>query len=390
MGRLLITLLVLGFASNLQAAPEGFSTIDTSFADEWITGKLAIRVNTEQYSWSGSNDTSGWQNVTPITVTYRHENLEMGARTAYIFSENSTANHRGSVHTLSDTAFSFAYTQPFLADWDIRLNLDYNAPTGKATLSGTERNAVMNGNLVQQTRFGEGHNVTPGFVLSKSFGDNVSLGVGLSYTIRGSFDPNALAGHDRFNPGDELRASLQGRYKLDDWLFMGGLIFMDSGTTRVNHQKYFRKGRRFDVNLTTIYSLPDAQKLSGSFRYGIQDRDTYTSSVTGNFEKESHNINGDSVYLALEYTKIYLSKHTFKMSGALIRIDKNSYDPLNDLYYAGRLKWQIGLGYDYQIAAKKIFHFKIQNIEMHDKATPIMHDTRYSGWNMSAGFDWFF
>jgi len=339
MGHLLITLLMLSFTSNLQAASEVELPItDTSFVDKWITDKLVIRVNTEQYSWSGSNNTSGWQNITPITVTYREGNVEMGVRTAYIFSENTTPNHRGYVNTLSDTAFSFAYTQPFAKDWDIRLNLDYNAPTGKATLSGTERNAVMNGNLVQQTRFGEGHNVTPGFVLSKSFGEDISIGVGLSHTIRGSFDPNALTSQDRFKPGDETRASLQGRYKTENWLLMGGLIFMESGLTKTNHQNYFRKGRRFDVNLSSVYSLPDAQKLSGSFRYGIQDRDTYTNSVTGNFEKESRNINGDSVYLSLEYAKTYFSKHTLRFSGALMRIDKNSYDQLNDLYYAGRLR----------------------------------------------------
>ena len=286
---------------------------------------------------------------------------------------------------------SFAYVQPIIKSWDIRFNVDYNAPTGKATLGGTERNAIMDGNLVQQTRFGEGHNVNPGFVLTKAFGDNASVGVGLSHNIRGSFDPNADTINDSYNPGDETRASLQGQYGTQNWLVIGGLIYTNSETTKVNHQKSFRKGDRFDINLTSIYALPYEQKLTGSFRYSIQQPDTYVNSITSNFEKESRNVNGDNVYLSLEYAKTFYDKHTLKLLGDWMMNDANSYDQLNGLYNAGREKWQIGLGYDYQIDQKKHFYFLVKNMEMRDNATPITKvNTHYSGWNISAGLDFAF
>ncbi len=399
MTRLLILWMVLfSYLVNASAdeettafpATENFPMMESFFPEEWIADKLALRFHNQQYSWSGNNG-SGWQNITPITATYHLENIDLGLRTAYIFSENTTPNRRGHVNTLSDTAFSFAYTQFITDDWDIRFNLDYNAPTGKATLSGSEKNAIMNGNLVQQTRFGEGHNVTPGVVLTKSFDKDISVGVGLSYTVRGSFDPNALQANDRFNPGDETRASVQGKYNTENWLLMGGAIFTQSQNTQVNHQNYFRKGQRIDINLSSVYSLPDEQKISGSFRYAMQSRDTYINSITGNFEKESRNINGDSVYLSLEYAKKFFSNHTIRLQADWLYVNKNSYDQINDLYYAGREKWQIGLAYDYQIDAKKRFHFLVKNMQMTEKATPLTRmDSDYNGWTLSSGFDWSF
>jgi hypothetical protein len=233
--------------------------------------------------------------------------------------------------------------------------------------------------------------VTPGVVLTQSFGKDISVGIGLSYTIRGPFDPNALQVNDRFNPGDETRASVQGKYGTENWLLIGGLIFTKSQTTEVNHQSYFRKGQRFDVNLSSVYSLSDEQKLSGSFRYAIQSRDTYINSITGNFEKEIRNINGDSVYLSLEYAKTFFSKHTVRVQADWLRVNKNSYDQLNDLYYAGRQKWQLGLAYDYQIDPKKRPHLLVKNMAMKEKATPLTRmDTHYNGWTISSGFDWSF
>ncbi|MPR12670.1 hypothetical protein [Microvirga tunisiensis] len=63
---------------------------------------------------------------------------------------------RGTVSTLTDTTthLQFAYegfenVQPFVT-------FDMNLPTGKETLRGREKNAVMDRDLVFQTRFGEG------------------------------------------------------------------------------------------------------------------------------------------------------------------------------------------------------------------------------------------
>ena len=126
-------------------------------------------------------------------------------------------------------------------------------------------------------------------------------------------------------------------------------------------------------------------------RYSTQQPDTYISNITGNFQKESRNVNGDSTYLTLEYAKTWRQKHTAKLLADLVKINANSYDQFNDLYNAGRKKWQLGVGYDYRINPKSNATFAIRKMEMQDKATPAtLVDATYTGWNVSAGLNWLF
>ena len=389
--RNLLILVIAGSAINAHASPTSFQEKLDTFGQEWITDKLSIRVNTDHYAWSGSNNSSGWQNITPITATYRLGNAEVGLRTAYIFSENTTEGRRGYVDTLSDTALSFAYTQQLPDDWNIRFNVDYNAPTGKATLTGTEKNAIMDGNLVFQTRFGEGHNVTPGIVITKVLAPSFSLGAGASHTIRGSYDPNGDVNNDQLNPGDETHFTLQGQYATPQMMFIGGAIYTKSDVTTVNHQDYFQKGDRIDVNFTGIFALPYDQTFITGFRYGTQAKDTYINNITGNFEKEQRNINGDNFYVSLEYRMKFYDNHAVKLLGDWLKFTSNSYNQFNDLYNAGREKYAFGLGYGYQFNKKSNFSASLRKFHMDDNATPAtLRNTKYDGWNLSAELNWLF
>ncbi len=382
-------------AEEVTKAPEvktsSLSTYDIAKPTSWITDKLSIIIDSNHYSWRSDNQRSGYQTIIPITATYKLGNAEFGVRTAYIESENTSAGRRGRVSTISDTALSVAYMQALNRGWGIRYNLDYNAPTGKATLSGSEKNAIMDGNLVQQTRFGEGHNLTPGFVVTKAFTQNFALGLGLSHTWRGSFDPNGDVIDDKYNPGDENRATLQAHYQSDRLLAIGGLIYTKSDTTQVDGKDYFEKGDRYDANLTTIFALPYNQQLLAGLRYSTQSPDAYINNITGNFAKESRNINGDTKFVNVEYSKIIKEKHRLSLSADYLSIEANSYDQLNDLYNAGRKKWSMGLGYGYQADKKTRFNVGINHFDMTDKATPAtLVDTKYAGWNISAGINYGF
>ena len=358
---------------------------------DWKTDRLSIYSSADYYSWQGDNSTGGRQTVVPVTATYRVGNAEFGLRSAWIESVNTSQGLAGKVSTISDTALSAAYTQQLNQGWGVRYNLDYNAITGKATLSGAEKNAIMDGNLVQQTRFGEGTNITPGIVVTKAINPNWAVGIGASYTYRGRYDPNGDVQNDRLDPGNETHATLQSQYATQNMLIIGGLIYTKSSATTVNKQDYFEKGDRYDANLTGIFALPYDQRLTAGLRYSTQQPDTYISNITGNFQKESRNVNGDSTYLTLEYAKTWRQKHTAKLLADLVKINANSYDQFNDLYNAGRKKWQLGVGYDYRINPKSNATFAIRKMEMQDKATPAtLVDATYTGWNVSAGLNWLF
>lgn len=349
---------------------------------DWVAGKLNVSIDTQKYSWKSEEGAKGGQNVTPLTVNYKYGNTVLGLRAAKISSSNKTPDREGSVSTMSDTALSLAHELRLKdsPDWSFRFNLDYNAPTGKASLVGREKLAIMDGNLVSQTRFGEGENITPGIVVTKAFTKNLSLGLGFSKTNRGEYDPNGDVENDILNPGNEERLTLQGQYATKDMMILGGLIYTDSESTRVEDIEYFQKGKRQDINLTGIFSLPLAQRLTIGARYGKQDPDSYINFFTGNFEKESFNINGESKYISVAYSKGLNSVSNLNITADWLEIKANSYDQFNDLYNAGREKYSLSASYDYMFNANSRASLSVTGFEMKDKATPAtLVDTKYSG-----------
>lgn len=352
---------------------------------------FSVHIDNENYFWVSDDNSSGLQTVIPLTITYKKGNIYAGLRTVWIYSENTTAGRRGHVSTISDTDFSFAYVMPLSNGWSIRYNLDYNLPTGKETLNGSEKNAIMDGNLVQQIRFGEGHNFTPGVVVTKTISNNVVIGLGASHTFRGSFDPNGDFENDELNPGDETRLSFQGQYSRNNLLLIGGVIYTTSQHTYLDEVRYYRKGDLFEYNFTGVYLFPKSQCLTVSGRYSKQNPDYYTDYITGNYEKESRNINGSSFYVMCDYAKMWQDKYTFHLYADWLKISANSYDQINDLYNAGRERWQVGVGYDQQVSKNMRFSLALKKAVMYDKATPAtLVDARYDGLNLSCGLNYQF
>lgn len=359
--------------------------IGDMLASTLIKDRLSLIVEHNYFDWKDDQNGRGRQSITPVTMTYRHGNMNFGLRRAYIDSINHTPGRQGSVSTWSDTSISAAYTFKVMS-WHMRANLDYNLPNGKATLSGSEKNAIMDGSLVQQTRFGEGENITPGIGLTRAFGAKDVLGLGMSYVKRGSFDPNGDVANDVLDPGDETIATVQWQHSEEKWLVIGGLIYTASGVTQRDRTDYYKKGDRYDLNLTGVVALPYQQSLQASLRYSTQKPDQYLTSF-GNLQQESANSNGDSVYVNLDWSKRWQGAHTFHVLADYLQIDANSYDQINDLYNAGRKKTGIGLGYDYAWNKKTSISVQARHFRMTDKATPAtLRDTEYRGNNVYAIF----
>lgn len=356
----------------------------------YVENRLSVYIDSHYYDWEGDNFTSGRQYVTPLTVTYRMGEVEAGLRTGLVSSRNTTPGREGEVTTVGDTNLSVALMQKLRKGWSIRYNLDWNLPTGKESLGGTQKNAVMDGNLVQQTRFGEGTNVTPALSVIKVFSRQAQGGFGFGHTWKGRYDPNSDVLGDELDPGDENHLTLQGQYGRPDWLVVGGLVYTTSGDTDFGGSPYYRKGNRTDVNVTGMKALPNAQQLTLGLRYSTQEPDTYVDRKSGNYQKESSNINGHSTYVFGEYAKGF-GRHSLKGNVSLLRIAANSYDQLSDLYNAGRVKRELGVGYGFQLDRKRGLHVDVKRMSMDDKATPAtVVDTGYSGWNVSVGMGWGF
>jgi len=364
--------------------------------NEYIKDKLSIFAETQYYSWENKDDSSikGSQSVTPITLTYRHKNFDLGLRRAYIFSENETPGSSGKVSTWSDIALTAAYTFKNL-EWPVRISLDYNAPNGKATLGLEEKNAIMDSFLVQQTQFGEGKNITPGISVTKAVTDKDVFGFGISYSKKGKYDPNNNVQNDVVNPGNETIATLQWQHDERNWMIIGGLIATRYGTTQRNDIDYYRKGNRYDLNLTTLYALPweltQGQQLMLNLRYVMQNKDRNIDFAANTLKKEIQDSNPNTLYLAIDWSKNWNRRHTVHLLFDSLKSKSNDYESTDASYDAGKSKHSYGIGYDYTINNRSNLSIRAKRFIVVDKSEANgVSDDKYRGNNVALNFNYNF
>jgi hypothetical protein len=353
------------------------------------------------YGWSDNLGNRGSQWITPVTFTVQKGNFDFGVRTAYINSSFDgvllldgvkIGTRKGSVSTISDTSVSLAYTFKKSA-FPVRFNLDFNVPTGKATLVGDEKNAIMDGALVQQTRFGEGFNIAPGISISHAFGKKDVVGVGISHIFRGEFDPNGDVDNDKINPGNETVATLQYQHLEKNWLVIGGLIYTNYGVTQRGGLDYYQSGDRLDANATLVYSISPRHRIQFTGRYFTQGKNDVVNFLSGNLDKESANSNGNALFLNFDYG-IGLDKqqrHTLHFLADYLTVNANSYDRINDLFNAGRDKFSVGLGYDCAISSQSKISFQAKYFHLSENATPVTQQAvKSDGVNLFASLNYIF
>jgi hypothetical protein len=362
---------------------------------------MSANVESYYYNWNDELGNRGNQFVMPLTVTYSKGNFDAGLRTAYIRSQFRgnlildglvIGKREGDVSTLSDTSLSLAYTMK-RSKFPVRFNLDLNLPTGKATLEGDEKNAIMDGALVQQTRFGEGFNLAPGISVSHAFSPNDVLGFGVSHIVRGKFDPNGDVVNDEINPGNETVATLQYQRSGKKSLLMGGLIYTHYGTTTRGDVDYYRSGDRLDLNLTGVFQVSTQNRLQLSGRYFTQAPNDVVNFFTGSIQKEEANSNGRSLYLSADWG-LALDKqqrNTLHFLADYLNVNSNSYDPINDLFNAGRNKFSLGLGYDYAFSKSTRVSIQAKWFGLTDKATLVtQQDVKSNGISLYTSLNYKF
>ncbi len=212
-------------------------------------GSFSIYAEQNFFSWEDDDKNKGYQHVTPLTLTYQYKSFHLGLRRAFIYSKNNSPGHQGKVSDWSDTSVSAACVLNSSSAFPIRLNLSMNIPNGKATLSGDEKNAIMDGHLVWQTRFGEGFNLTPGLTVSYSFTEKDTVGFGLSKIFRGSFDPNGDVENDKIDPGDNVIATLNYSHIASRWMVNAGFTYQHSEKTTRDKKDYYKKGDLWSLDL---------------------------------------------------------------------------------------------------------------------------------------------
>lgn len=268
--------------------------------------------------------------------------------------------------------------------------LDYNLPSGKASLNSRENNVLLaDSYLTQLSQFGEGHNFTPGINVTHAINNRHIIGLGMGYTFRGEFDPNSEVINDEIDPGDELNFTGQWQYQRKSFSIIGGLTHTQFERTKRNNIDFFQKGNRQSYSLTGTWDWPLTSiwgNIYTNIRYTKQSPDRNFSGSARELQREAFNVNGDRLYFSLAWSKPLGQRHHFRLAFDSLKSEENDYATDNINYDAGRSKIGYGATYSYAYSPHGSISLTGKRYHVENKAEGIGgNDIRYTGINTSIG-----
>jgi len=167
-----------------------------------VASDLNIQTGMNFNYWDSDADDTGAQLYVPVTVTKDHDDFSFKLLTAfaYTYSDPSHASSR-SLSCVIDTKLNFSYTLLDKLPADLIFGLDFNVPTGKSKLDNEDLSLLLDPDLVEISRYGEGFNVNPTVAVAKVW-DIWAAGIGIGYLFRGEYDFSELIRD--YEPGNIL------------------------------------------------------------------------------------------------------------------------------------------------------------------------------------------
>lgn len=370
----------------LEVAVFGWGVTSVAVASASSISSTEVSMGSRNYSWVGpSSQFKASQTVTPfnfgVVGSTEHGNFNMAMRTAYVMSDNYSVGRVGSVHSFSDTNASVSYfhkldnAQPFVA-------FDVNVPTGKSTLRGAEKNALLDGFLVDQTRFGEGWNYSPSIGVSLPILDRYVITASVANTARGSFIPDG-DNPFKFSPGD-ITTTLIGLAKkaTDNYLINIQAVRVSERTSKVNGIGYFKSGDRLSISSQGQFSLSQTMRLGISFAYLNSLKNQYYDPAIGALAGSAKNTNSDTFNYGANLIVAHSGGYQTNTTISFTDRKSNQYLPTEDLFLPPRQKLLLGAELSKKMEGTTISG-KLEYLNMNDGATPFAPvGTKYRGFGL--------
>lgn len=313
---------------------------------------LKLDVSVSDFDQDDGPD-SGRQIFAPFQYTYSAPRFDLGLKAAFLSSERKStfAGGSGDVSTLTDTALSATYrayagAPAWLGRGNYRttlaLNADLNLPTGKSKLKGDERNAVFDGFIVDQNRFGEGFNVGLGFSSTVALAEQILFGFGASYISRGSYEPG---GTRELDPGDQWVASLQLLRATNVFQGVLGYRIIREQETDVDGAAVYHRATSHELFLSGGYQMTGWWTLRGSALYARRGVDKLFNSVTGQLQKAAEDNNGDTYYLSVGLDRALSSRDKIGIDLSYLRRAENEFDESNFSFEPSLTRREIEISY---------------------------------------------
>ncbi len=239
---LLITTTVCCLATGTLRGEDIYSTMQHPPAKRLFANLLPLYQN---WSLKDSSDIS--EITVPVFVHYQlNRNLGLSFRGSHASAEG---DHVQTLSGLTDTQLDINYRPQ---NYNFVFHLGFSLPSGQRELTEEEfeTSILVSNNIFNFRRpnFGQGLNVTAGVSWAQSLSDNVVLGLGVSYHLKGKFRPLRDLPDD-YTSGDEIL--LTGGFDLrlnNTTTFSSDLILTFFGTDKLGTDGVFAPGNRLVLN----------------------------------------------------------------------------------------------------------------------------------------------
>lgn len=373
-------------------------------ADTASQGSSQIIPEITYRSWESDSDgASGWQIFAPLTATTsqkldEHIILDASIRGAYIVSDHESPTGSGRVSTFADTTLGATVTYTAEKGIEPFITIDLNLPTGLATLHGAEKNAIMDPDLVEQIRFGEGFNINPSIGAAFELSSAWVLSAAVGYNTRGSYVPDGDSffvsgnpfGRLSYDPGDQLTGYLRLQYLDQTSLLSASVKYFDEEMSTLGGLDYFNPGNRVDVTVEATTLLDESLLLAAYGLFSTSGRNQYLNFFDLTIQDDEANGNG-----ALFYGQVALihpiGEVDLSVTGSGLMREENDYDPVNDLFIPRRTAWDIGPGVDWHVTEATTLSANVRYGELYDDPTPFLPTERvYTRFSSFVSGTWTF
>lgn len=342
--------------------------------------------------WSGPDGQSGHQLFLPlsaaIAIPSKDLEIDLTLKSGFAAAYYEGYGVDGSVRTWTDTVVGLNFGVPGALDTpQLRLFLlvDVNLPTGKATLRGDEKLALMDPDLADLVRYGEGLNVNLGagasYVLAPGWVATLAAG----YNLRGSYVPDGDTGLE-YDPGDQW--TLLGTLDYTQDALAATLSVKYTGETMgtLDGFDYFDPGDNLEASLRLGYAIDPASAIQLSLAYARSERNRYLNFFTGEVEPEAANGNGPVWAATLIYSRALDEGLVGSLYASWKRRSANDFDPVNDLFIPARTQWSVGASLEQDLGPDLALTIGASAGRLTDEATIFTETTqRTDTWSISAG-----
>jgi hypothetical protein len=358
----------------LVAALSATSTLAVGATQQFFRGGEATQ-EVRLKSWRLDKDVHGYQVVAPFSLMGSADlndtlSLDAGLRTAWIKSENLSTVSRGELNALSDTILSLSFTEKGFGAFRPFVSVDFNIPTGQTKLRGARKNAVMDPDLVQVIRLGEGFNsnLSAGATWNEK-GSPWTVAGAVGYNLRGSYVPDGDL-NEVYDPGDQLTAMARIQYFTKSFYAAINAIYTKEQESKLAGFNYFRPGDLWEVNAEATYVLDEVSSISASAFWSTAGRNKYLDFFTDALIRENVNGNGDYYFGQLAYSRTVSDTWAVTLAATYGVRESNKYLPAQDLFIPKRTYWDLRASADWKLEDNLKLSFDAGVGQVRDDATP--------------------